>query len=174
MHNLTQEQEAVVHHPVGNHARVLAVAGSGKSTTLAHRIAYLIQSYQAPPNQIQVLMFNSLARKQFISHLDKVGVPSNLQPSVHTFHSFSYMVINEAIKASLLSSRTQFWLSEKAEYIWMCLKRVISELEKAKVFAPDSVDPEMAMHAISLWKGSLVPPERAGSFMQPHLAQNLR
>ena len=102
MHNLTQEQEAVVHHPVGNHARVLAVAGSGKSTTLAHRIAYLIHSYQAPPNQIQVLMFNSLARKQFISHLDKVGVPSNLQPYVHTFHSFSYMVINEAIKANLL------------------------------------------------------------------------
>ena len=29
---LTSEQEQVVHHPLGYHARVLAVAGSGKST----------------------------------------------------------------------------------------------------------------------------------------------
>ena len=34
---LTQEQLQVVHHPLGQHARVLAVAGSGKSTTMAHR-----------------------------------------------------------------------------------------------------------------------------------------
>ena len=105
MRNLTNEQLQVVYHPVGNHARVLAVAGSGKSTTLAHRIQNLIQSNQAPPNAIQVLMFNALARKQFISHLDNVGLPTNLQPDVHTFHSFSYHVINEAIKANLLSSR---------------------------------------------------------------------
>lgn len=166
---LTSEQEEVVAHPLGCHARVLAVAGSGKSTTLAHRIKHLVDKRLAPPNTILVLMFNAMARKQFVNHLDKVGLPSNLQPSVHTFHSFSYQVINEAIKASLLPSNTQFWLSDKAEYVWACLKRVISDLEKAKSFPPDTVDPEQAMHAISLWKGSLVPPNRAGSFMQPHL-----
>jgi len=37
-HSLTPEQEQVVAHPLGQHARVLAVAGSGKSTTMAHRI----------------------------------------------------------------------------------------------------------------------------------------
>jgi DNA helicase-2/ATP-dependent DNA helicase PcrA len=132
--SLTPEQELVVHHPPGYHARVLAVAGSGKSTTLAHHIKLLVDTRQAPPNAMLVLMFNAMARKQFFSHLDKVGLPSNLQPSVHTFHSFSYSVINEAIKASLLPSKTQFWLSDKAEYVWVCLKRVISDLEKAKRF----------------------------------------
>ena len=34
---LTQEQLQVVHHPLGQHARVLAVAGSGKSTTMVSR-----------------------------------------------------------------------------------------------------------------------------------------
>ncbi len=171
MRKLTQEQEEVVHHPLGCHARVLAVAGSGKSTTLAHRIYYLIESHQSPANTMLVLMFNALARKQFIGHLDKVGLPSNLQPSVHTFHSFSYRVINEAIKANLLPSRTQFWLSDKAEYVWVCLKRVITDLEKAKRFSPDTVDPDQAMQAISLWKGSLIPPDRAGSFMQPYFSE---
>ncbi len=169
MQNLTPEQEQVVAHPVGCHARVLAVAGSGKSTTLAHRIKHLVDTRQVPPNAMLVLMFNAMARKQFISHLDKVGLPSNYQPSVDTFHSFAFRVINEAIKASLLPSKTQFWLSDKAEYVWVCLKRVINDLEKAKRFPPETVDPEQAMHAISLWKGSLVPPHRAGSFMQPHL-----
>ncbi len=169
MSKLTPEQEEVVHHPVGNHARVLAVAGSGKSTTLAHRIQHLVESRQAHPANMQVLMYNAMARKQFISTLDKVNLSPNLQPSVHTFHSFSYQVINEAIKAGLLSSKTQFWLSEKAEYIWVCLKRVISDLEKAKRVLPDSIDPEQAMQAISLWKGSLVPPHHAGSSTQPAL-----
>lgn len=169
MSKLTPEQELVVRHPVGSHARVLAVAGSGKSTTLAHRIKYLIESYQSPPNNMLVLMFNTLARKQFINHLDRIGLPSNLQPSVHTFHSFSFQVINEAKKAGLLSVKTQFWLSDKSEYIWACLKRVITDLEKAKKILPDYVDPEQAMQAISLWKGSLIPPIRAGSLMQPKL-----
>ena len=36
MTKLTEEQQLVVHHPLDHHARVLAVAGSGKSTTMAH------------------------------------------------------------------------------------------------------------------------------------------
>ena len=169
MSKLTPEQIQVVRHPIGNHARVLAVAGSGKSTTLAHRIQHIVNTSQAHPTQIQVLMYNSMARKQFVAHLEKVGLPCNLQPSVHTFHSFSYLVINEAIKAGLLSSKTQFWLSDKAEYVWVCLKRVISDLEKTKRFPPEAVDPEQAMQAISLWKGSLIPPHHAGSASQPFL-----
>ena len=163
MNILTPEQEQVVLHPLGSHARVLAVAGSGKSTTLAHRIKHLITTNQTHSTQVQVLMYNAMARKQFVSTLEKVKLSTELQPSVHTFHSFSYMVINEAIKAGLLSSKTEFWLSEKAEYIWVCIKRVITELEKAKKVLPDSIDPEQAMQAISLWKGALVAPQHAGS-----------
>jgi len=42
-YKLTPEQVQVVHHPLGSHALVLAVAGSGKSTTMAHRIKHLVQ-----------------------------------------------------------------------------------------------------------------------------------
>jgi DNA helicase-2/ATP-dependent DNA helicase PcrA len=41
---LTSEQQAVVAHPTGFHARVLAVAGSGKTTTMAHRVKQLLQA----------------------------------------------------------------------------------------------------------------------------------
>lgn len=169
MQKLTEEQIEVVHHPEDCHARVLAVAGSGKSTTLAYRIKHLIENKHCAPTNIQVLMFNSLARKQFCKTLDKVGLSQNLQPSVNTFHSFSFQVIHEAIKLGYLAPKTQFWLSDKSEFIWMSIKRIISDMEKARQILPESVDPEQVLHAIGLWKSSLIPPEQAGSLTQPIL-----
>ena len=168
-HHLTPEQEKVVAHPLDQHARVLAVAGSGKSTTMAHRIKHLVQDCNVRPNAILVLMFNALARKQFITHLDKVGLPANLQPSVHTFHSFSFQLINQMVKSGTLPASTQYWLADKSELIWLTVKRAITSLEKAKRVPPETIDPEEALNAIGLWKGSLIPPERAGSYTSPYL-----
>ena len=89
---------------------------------------------------------------------------------MHTFHSFSFQVINQMVKSGTLPSSTQFWLADKAELIWLTVKRAITNLEKAKAFPPEAVDPEEALLAIGLWKGSLIPPERAGSYTSPHLA----
>ncbi|MCC6957685.1 MAG: ATP-dependent helicase [Anaerolineales bacterium] len=168
-HPLTPEQERVVAHPLGEHARVLAVAGSGKSTTMAHRIQHLVQERQIRPSAIQALMFNSLARKQFQAHLSNVGLPEVCQPAVHTFHSFSFHILNQLIKDGSLPSSTQFWLADKAELVWLAVKRAINNLEKARRLPPDAVDPEEALSAIGRWKGSLIPPDRAGSYASPHL-----
>ena len=89
--SLTEEQLAVIQHPLGMHARVLAGAGSGKSFTMACRIQHLVQECHVQPHAIRVLMFNRLARQQFRAHLDRTGLPDVLQPEVHTFHSFSYV-----------------------------------------------------------------------------------
>ncbi len=168
-HNLTPEQEQVIYHPLGQHARVLAVAGSGKSTTMAHRIHHLVLDCGLRPSALQVLMFNSLARKQFAVLLGRVGLPETRQPAVHTFHSFSFHVINQMVKNSVLPPSTQFWLADKSELIWLTVKRAITSLEKAKHIPPEAVDPEDALHAIGLWKGALIPPDRAGSYTSPYL-----
>lgn len=167
-YKLTPEQVQVVHHPLGSHALVLAVAGSGKSTTMAHRIKHLVQECDVRPNTIQVLMFNALARKQFTAHLDKISLNQTQQPTVHTFHSFSFHVINRMVKNGYLPPNTQFWLGDKTELIWLTVKRAITHLEKTKRIPRDAVDPEEALNTIGLWKGSLIPPERAGSFASPY------
>jgi hypothetical protein len=120
---LTDEQLAVIHHPLGMHARVLAVAGSGKSFTMACRIKHLVMEGNFPPHIIRVLMFNTLARKQFQNHLDRTGLPDDLQPEVHTFHSFSYHVIREMVRIGVLPGLTQFWTGEKDELIWLTQAR---------------------------------------------------
>lgn len=168
-YKLTDEQQQVVHHPLGSHARVLAVAGSGKSTTMAHRIQYLVQQKGVPANAIQVLMFNALARTQFKAQFDKLGLPENRQPLVHTFHSFSFQLINRMMKRGYFPNQAEYWLGEKSELVWLTAKRAISALEKEKRVPPEAVDPEEALNTIGLWKGSLIPPQRAGSHTSPYL-----
>ena len=128
--SLTEEQQAVIHHPIGKHARVLAVAGSGKSFTMACRIQYLVQDYHVAPHAIRVVMFNRLAREQFRNHLDKSGSLDTLLPEIHTFHSFSFQVFNTMVRIGVLPGLTQFWTGEKDELVWLTAKRVSRNLER--------------------------------------------
>lgn len=166
---LTDEQLAVVQHPLGQHARVLAVAGSGKSFTMACRIQHLVEECQVPPHAIRVLMFNRLARQQFRTHLERTGLPETQQPEVHTFHSFSFQVINSMVRLGVLPGLTQFWMGEQEELTWLTVKRAIESLERQNAIPKNAVESEAALNAISLWKGALLPPERAGSHSSPYL-----
>ncbi|MDD3828064.1 MAG: ATP-dependent helicase [Anaerolineae bacterium] len=171
MATLTKEQQNVVVHPCGKHARVLAVAGSGKTTTMVHRIHYLVRQQHVNPARIRVLMFNRLARVQFRDKLRKVGLPEGLQPQVHTFHSFSYQFISEMIASGRLPGTLVFWVDDKAELTRTYVHRAIDNLVARGCMPPDSVDPDDALEAIGLWKGSLIPPHpsRAGYRGNPYV-----
>ena len=57
---LTDEQDAIVSAPIGHYV-ISAVAGSGKTTTLAHRIHHLLNQ-GIPGQRILILMFNVIAK----------------------------------------------------------------------------------------------------------------
>jgi len=166
---LTDEQQQVVQHPIGRHARVLAVAGSGKSITLAYRVKFLLHEIGVSPGSIRILMFNNLARKNFRKHLRQIGVPESMTPEVDTFHSFSYRIIKRLMRDKVLPELIQFWLGDKEELIWLTVKRAINNLEMARRIPKASIDPDQAMNAISLWKGALIPPDRAGAYNSPNM-----
>jgi DNA helicase-2/ATP-dependent DNA helicase PcrA len=159
---LTSEQEAVVAHPLGRHARVLAVAGSGKTMTMAFRIKYLIEEQGVAPSSIRVLMFNKLARVQFQERLAEIGIPRKHHPPVDTFHSFSYRLIRQMMDARVIPSSVEFWTDGRGERIWLYTNIAIGNLEREGIVPAGYVDPEEAVQAISLWKGSLIPAHRAG------------
>lgn len=168
MNKLTQEQNAVVHHPLGKHARVLAVAGSGKTTTMVQRVKYLVQNQNISPKRIGILMFNRRARIQFE---DKLAGELEIQyrPEVNTFHSFSYKLINLAVQMRLMPAIKEYWIGDREELVLLYVHKAINELVREEVIEPDSIDPDEVVENIGLWKGSLIPPSRAGHRSNPNM-----
>jgi DNA helicase-2/ATP-dependent DNA helicase PcrA len=86
---LTSEQRAVVQHNIHSPAKVIAVAGAGKTTTLISRIEFLLEQGVAA-SEIGVFMFNKSAQEEFSErlsqHLKNCG--QGRSPSVMTFHGF--------------------------------------------------------------------------------------
>ncbi len=161
-HLLTSEQEAVVLHPLGKHARVLAVAGSGKTTTMAYRVKHLVQSEGINPSKICILMFNRLARIQFRDKLAEL-LPEASRPTVHTFHSFAYQLITKAQERGWVASLPQIWVGDLEELTRRTVHQAIRNLARVdEDVNPDDIDVDETLEAISLWKGALIPPKRAG------------
>lgn len=70
---LTEQQQAVVQHGQG-HARVFAVAGAGKTSTMIARVLHLMAT-GTPADRIMVLMFNRAAREDFAARLRLLAPP---------------------------------------------------------------------------------------------------
>ncbi|SEI61554.1 DNA helicase-2 / ATP-dependent DNA helicase PcrA [Allopseudospirillum japonicum] len=115
MYKLTAEQAAVVKHTQG-HARVSAVAGSGKTSTLVERVAYLLDQ-GVLARRLLVVMYNRSAREDFQQRLSR-RLPANLAATldVRTFHSFGWRLCHQWQRRGILASRqlqTQTWQWEK-------------------------------------------------------------
>lgn len=87
--SLTDEQHCVVAHDLISPAKVIAVAGAGKTTTLISRIEHLL-AQGVDPSHIGVFMFNKSAQEEFSERLSKrlMAAGHLRSPSVMTFHAF--------------------------------------------------------------------------------------
>ncbi|WP_254682363.1 ATP-dependent helicase [Marinomonas sp. FW-1] len=87
--SLTDEQTLVVNHDLVTPAKVIAVAGAGKTTTLISRIEHLL-AQGVDPSHIGVFMFNKSAQEEFSERLSKrlMAAGHLRSPSVMTFHAF--------------------------------------------------------------------------------------
>lgn len=82
---LTEEQQAITNHRRG-HARVMAVAGAGKTSTM---VAYVLARLREgmDPRLIRVVMFNKAAQEDFSRKLRIATGADALLPPVRTFHA---------------------------------------------------------------------------------------
>ncbi|MEY5032487.1 MAG: hypothetical protein RL354_1518, partial [Planctomycetota bacterium] len=82
---LTPEQRAVVEAPGDAHLTVLAVAGSGKTTTMVHRLAELALR-GVKPAHMRAVMFNKAAQRSFEERLARTGIDTG-ELKVQTWHA---------------------------------------------------------------------------------------
>ena len=90
---LNDEQYTVVTSPIYENQRILASAGSGKTTTITSRIAYLVEEYALDPRRILLVSFSRAAAQEMIHRVHRLLGPIPMYAG--TFHSLSHQILKE-------------------------------------------------------------------------------
>jgi AAA domain/UvrD-like helicase C-terminal domain len=90
---LNEEQYTVVTSPIHENQRILASAGSGKTTTITSRIAYLVEEYDLDPRRILLVSFSRAAAQEMIHRVHRLLGPIPMYAG--TFHSLSHQILKE-------------------------------------------------------------------------------
>ncbi len=129
---LTQEQIQIIQHDKG-HAKVVAVAGAGKTTTLAMFIQQRL-STGVNPKRLLVIMYNKSAQLDFTSKLSALmcsqpGLPPVQLPQVRTFHSLALKIYQGLIQDKLLPAFEGELISqvEQDQLLWRLMQKFASK-----------------------------------------------
>ncbi|MCS7069538.1 MAG: UvrD-helicase domain-containing protein [Meiothermus sp.] len=90
--SLNPSQQEAVRHFEGP-ALVVAGAGSGKTRTVVHRIAYLLRERRVYPAEILAVTFTNKAAGEMKERLEKMVGPAAKDLWVSTFHSASVRIL---------------------------------------------------------------------------------
>src|SRR3989344_5848329 len=115
LEGLNSEQEHAVTHGDGP-LLIVAGAGTGKTTVITKRLAWLIESGRAKPDQILALTFTEKAAGEMEERVDKLLPYGYVDLWISTFHSFGERILhNHALDIGVpynfkLLSETEQWM----------------------------------------------------------------
>ncbi|MGF1756081.1 DNA helicase IV [Vibrio makurazakiensis] len=151
--NVSQQYAVLIND---DHNLILAGAGSGKTSVLTARVAYLLQSHQAQASELLLLAFGREAAQEMKQRLDdKVGMSAE-QVQVNTFHQLGLHILKhvetEPVVISpiaLDNNQKQAWCIDWLKKHWMTptnFKRWQKHLSKWPI-AYLTGDDELGSHA---------------------------
>ena len=152
-----RQREAVLY--IDGPCLVLAGAGSGKTSVITRKIAYLIQQCDLPARHIAALTFtNKAARemKERVTGLVKGAAAKGL--TVSTFHNLGLNIIRREYKTLGFKPGFSIFDAEDARSLLKELMLRDGDL--------DSDHLDLVQHQISNWKNDLTSPEHALSHAQ--------
>lgn len=112
---LNEEQRAAVTHTTGP-LMIIAGAGTGKTTVMTRRIAWLIEQKHATPDQILALTFTDKAANEMEERVDRLLPYGYVDLWISTFHAFCQRVIQQhgfdigLTTSARLLTETEAWL----------------------------------------------------------------
>jgi hypothetical protein len=128
---LNEEQSQAVLREPGVHQRIIASAGSGKTTTLTSRIAWLITQYKVKPESIVLMTFSRNAAQQMMARIESLIGPTQIWAG--TFHGLARSLLKTYNSAQLddlyfvdeLIQMGITWLTSKKGREWVGRLRYI-------------------------------------------------
>src|SRR5687768_18552269 len=101
LEGLSPAQREAVLHGTGP-LLIIAGAGTGKTTVLTRRIAHLIASKRARPEEILALTFTEKAAAEMAERVDQLIPYGYAETWISTFHAFGDRVLREtALEAGM-------------------------------------------------------------------------
>lgn len=155
---LTTYQQQIIAHQSG-HARVVAVAGAGKTTTLTHFIAARL-AQGVPVRRMLVLMYNRNARSDFELKLKRI-LPNQAHPEIRTFHSLALRIYQRLIAQQDLPAFVGKPLSdgEMENVLWRIMQSLADDDTKQDILSQRKKWVEPALSFVDLVKAGLDSPE---------------
>jgi len=150
------QREAVTH--VDGPLLILAGAGSGKTSVMSHRIAYLIQKHKVPPSGILGLSFTNKAAGELKERVGRLlGTDSSKGLIVSTFHSLCVRLLRvHAERIGFSRGFTILDSSDQSDVLRQILRHIKIDDRK--------FDPEAILFQIGKAKQRFLKPEGAEAF----------
>ena len=155
---LTDEQRAIITAGF-EHVVITAVAGSGKTSTLAWRIRYLLEQGH-DPNRMLVLMFNRSARVDFERKLQEVTRNLGLAtPEIRTYHAMGLRLYKRFVREGFLPGFSDRILTDQeiSYQAWQLTRRLAPEDLADEIRRNKKDFVETAVNFIDLVKTTLSP-----------------
>jgi DNA helicase-2/ATP-dependent DNA helicase PcrA len=158
-----QQKEAVM--TADGPLLIIAGAGSGKTKTLTHRVAYLIKNHHVPPRNILAVTFTNKAAQEMKERVMRILYPEadkNYRyslygnadlPTLGTFHAICSKILRSEIE--LLGYAKTFHIVDDQDQ-QVLIKRILKELE----IDPQQFAPRAILAAISKAKNELITSEQ--------------
>ena len=122
---LNPEQKKAVAH-VGRPLLIVAGAGTGKTTVVTRRIAWLINEKKVPADQILALTFTDKAAGEMEERVEALLPLGYFDMWISTFHSFGERILKE--HALDIGLPTNFKLLSETEQ-WLLIRENLDEFE---------------------------------------------
>jgi uncharacterized protein (TIGR00375 family) len=153
--NLNKAQQQAVQH-TGGPLLIVAGPGTGKTFTLAHRVAYLLQNRIARPDQILAVTFTNKATQEMADRLRKILEDCNAvnMMTIKTFHSLCLGIISvEATALGIEHALSILSEGDRTQFVKEAIERTHDNLFVSEL------DPDTISGLISKVKQLLLLPE---------------
>ena len=154
-HNLNAQQQAALKY-IDGPLLVLAGAGSGKTSVITGKIAYLVEQCGIPSRNIYAVTFTNKAAREMKDRVSKLLSSSESKGlSVSTFHNLGLNIIRFEIKT--LGFKPGFSIMDQED-----CRNLLKELLVRHTDLDEKLIDNI-QHTISDWKNSLLEPGQAVS-----------
>lgn len=132
---------------------ILAGAGSGKTSVLTTKVAYLIEEKGVDPRNIVAITFTNKAAKEMKERIIKLVGPKGYDIQISTFHSFGLRIIRENYLK--LGYGSNFTIIDSDDSVTV-IKKILKDMN----IDTTRYNPKFIKNQISSAKNEMVSPEK--------------